>query len=414
MDRFCELAADICGARIALGRLVVEGGHRGGAPVTLRVARVNSLLNVALDADAIARYLSAIGFEVAEHEPTAAELTVTIPTWRPDCTAEIDLVEEVGRHHGYDKSGRRVPTPTQAGELTPTQRGRRRIRRVVEGAGFTETMPMPFLAPGDLARAGLDDDGIELVNPLVAEESILRTSLLPGLLKVVAYNQAHRADLVRVYELGRVYGTSDGDLPAEHERLALAEAGFGADPPAAVAATTLLHRIANELGLQGLSVRNAELRGLHPTRAAEVHFRGRPIGEVGEVDPGVLDAYDVAGRVAWVQLDVEPVIAAVGSVARYEPISRFPTSEVDLAFVVADEVPATDVQRTLAKAGGALLRGVRLFDVFRGDQLGTGVRSLAYGLRFQADDRTLTDAEVAEVRAACIAAVTDAHGAELR
>ncbi len=413
LDRFCQLAAEICGAEIAAGAVVVDGGRTVPEPVAVRVARVNRLLNLDLSADDIVALLDPIGFEATVAGD--GQLSVRIPSWRPDSTAEIDVVEEIARHHGYDKSGRRVPTPTQAGELTPAQRGRRRIRRALEGAGFAETMPNPFLAPGDIARAGLGDaEGISLVNPLVAEESILRTSLLPGLLNVIAFNQAHRAVAIRPYELGRVYRPADGDLPDEPEQVAAAEAGFGPDDGAAIAATRLVHRLAAELGLRGLTVVNAARPGLHPTRSAEVRFRGRTIGEVGEVDPLVLDRHDIAGRVAWLQLDVAPILDALGSVARLSPVSRFPSSDVDLAFVVADDVAATDVARTLTKAGGSLLWSLRLFDVYRGDRLGDGVRSLAYGLRFQAQDRTLTDAEVAEVRQSCIDAVVKAHGAELR
>ena len=339
---------------------------------------------------------------------------VRIPTWRPDSTAEIDVIEEVARHHGYDKSGRRVPTPLQNGELTPRQRGRRAVRRVLQGAGFTEAMPNPFLAPDDLERAGLNDKGISLANPLVAEESVLRTSLLPGLLKAVAYNQAHRAEIIRLYELGSVFAPSGDELPEERELIAAVEAGFGPDDGAAVQATRLLHRFAAGLGLQGITVANATRHGLHPTRSAEVHFRGRTIGEVGEVDPSVLASYQVSGRLAWLQLEAEPLLAALDRVAKYSPISRFPSSDVDLAFVVGDEVAATAVSRTLSKAGGPLLRSVKLFDVYRGERLGDGVRSLAFGLRFQADDRTLTDAEVAEARQKCIDAVVKHHGAELR
>ena len=415
LDRFVELAVEICGAEVATGAVIVDGNVATSQPVEVRVARVNQLLNTDLDAATIAGLLEPIGFGPEMSQGAASEtVTVTIPSWRPDSTVEIDVIEEIARHHGYDRSGRRVPTPTQAGTLTTTQLGRRRIRHVMQGAGFTETMPNPFLAPGDIERAGLADEGISLVNPLVAEESILRTSLLPGMLKTVAYNQAHGSEAIQVYELGRVYNAGDGDLPDEPELLAAAGSGFGPADEAAVVATRLAHRLATELGLKGMSITNKERPGLHPTRSAAIMFRGKVLGEVGEVDPGVLEAYEVAGRVAWLQIAVAPIVDALQSVAKFRSVSRFPTSEVDLAFVIADEVPATDVVRTLNKSGGALLRSVRLFDVFRSEQLGAGVRSLGYRLSFQADDRTLTDAEVAEARQGCIDAVAKSHNAQLR
>ncbi|MEZ5408718.1 MAG: phenylalanine--tRNA ligase subunit beta [Acidimicrobiales bacterium] len=416
LDRFAELAVDLCGATVASGRVVADGNRPTRSPITVRVPRVNMLLNTALTAEEIAGYLNPIGFEAT---PTSdSELQVTIPSWRPDSSGEIDVVEEVGRHHGYDRSGRRVPTSAQGGRLTPLQQARRRVRRSLLGAGFSEAMPNPFLAPGDLERAGLDQAAISLVNPLVVEESVLRTSLLPGLLKSVAHNQSHRARTIRLYELGRVFAPSEAELPDETELVAAVEAGFAADAgpgaTAAEAAVRLVHRMAGELRLAGLTVVNKARPGLHPTRSGEVVFRGRTIGEVGEVDPEVLERYDVAGRVAWVQLAVEPIVAAQETIPRYKPLSRFPSSDVDLAFAVADEVPATDVARTLRKAAAGLARSVDLFDVFRSPQLGEGRRSLAYTLRFQADDHTLTDAEIAEARQACIDAVVKTHHAELR
>jgi phenylalanyl-tRNA synthetase beta chain len=412
LDRFAELAVELCGATAAPGAVVADGGLPARSPITVRVPRLNQLLNLELTAEQVAGYLEPIGFE-----PTAAgegRLQVRIPSWRPDASAEIDVVEEVARHHGYDRSGRRVPTPAQGGRLTPAQRGRRRLRQALLGAGYSEAMPNPFLAPADLERAGLADAALSLVNPLVAEESVLRTSLLPGLLKAVAHNQAHRARGIRLYELGRVFAPSEAELPEEWELVAAIEAGFTPEDRAAEVAARLVHRLAAELRLSGLTLVNRAQPGLHPTRSAEVVFRGRLLGEVGEVDPGVTDRYGIAGRVAWLQLAVEPIVAALDTVPRYRPLSRFPSSDVDLAFVVADAVPATDVARTLRKAGAGLLRSVQLFDVFRAGQLGPDRRSLAFTLRFQADDRTLTETEIAEARQACIHAVVSAHQAELR
>lgn len=412
LDRFVELAVEICGATVATGAVIELGGMVETDPILVRTDRTNTILNTALSADAMAGLLAPIGFAST---PADGGLTVTVPSWRPDSTLEIDVIEEIGRHHGYSKSGKRVPTPTQAGSLTPAQKGRRRVRRTLLGAGYAEAMPMPFLAPDDLARAGLPADGITLANPLVAEESVLRTSLLPGLLKAIARNQAHRIDAVRLYELGRVYEPSDEALPDEYELVSAIESGFGSGKETAAAAgVKALYRFAAELGLNGLAIANAEVAGLHPTRAAEIRFRGKVVGAVGEVDPRVLENYDVSGRVAWFEMQVAPVLGALETSPRFKQISLYPSSDIDLAFVTPNDVAATDVARTIKKAGPGLIRSVRLFDVFRAEQLGDDVRSLAYQLRIQADDRTLTDEEVAELRRRCIEDVRKAHGAELR
>ena len=273
-------------------------------------------------------------------------------------------------------------------------------------------MPMPFLAPDDLARAGLNAQGLTLANPLAAEESVLRTSLLPGLLKAIARNQAHRIDQVQLYELGRVYQPADTELPAEYELVAATGSGFGDD--AAAAGVRALYRFAADLGLQGVMVENAEVAGLHPTRAAEVRFRGKIVGAVGEVDPRVLENYDVAGRASWFELQVAPLLVALESSPKFKSFSLYPSSDIDLAFVTPNDVGATAVARTINKAGSGLIRSVHLFDVFRSEQIGDEARSLAFQLRLQADDRTLTDGEVAEIRQRCIDEVAKAHGAELR
>ncbi|MDH3293531.1 MAG: phenylalanine--tRNA ligase subunit beta, partial [Acidimicrobiia bacterium] len=426
LDRFVELAIEICGAKVASGVVVTEGELKVPPPVEVRVDRVNLLLNTDLtDAD-ITSLLDPIGFTSEPVPGSQGTLLVTIPSWRPDSSLEIDVIEEIARHHGYDKSGLRVPTPTQAGRLTPAQIGRRRIRRALLGAGYSEAMPMPFLAPDDQDRAGLAGRALTLANPLVAEESVLRTSLLPGLMKSIGRNQSHRNPPVKLYELGRVFAPvadeSESELPNEYDVVAGCQSGFadGADggETAAESAVKALYRLAAELGLQGLTIANADVDGLHPTRAATVRFRGLDIGSVGEVDPRVLDNYEIQGRVAWFALRVEPILAALESAPRYKQISLYPSSDIDLAFVVPDEVPATDVVTTLRKAasrsGGDLLQSVELFDVYRGEQLGEGRRSLAYRLRFQASDRTLTDEEVAAVRQQCIDAVVKYHDAQLR
>lgn len=417
LDRFVELAAEICGATINTGSTIEVGGLQPPTTVTVRPDRVNMILNTALSADEMVSLLEPIGFKATPADGGA--LSVVVPSWRPDSSIEEDVVEEIGRHNGYSKSGKRVPTPTQAGGLTPGQHGRRRIRRTLVGAGFAEAMPMPFLAPDDLAKAGLPTEGITLSNPLVAEESVLRTSLLPGLLKAVARNQSHRIEQVRLFEVGHVFQPSDAELPDEYDVVAALASGFGpgddqGNESAAQAAVKALYRFAGELGLEGLQLTNTEVAGLHPTRAAEVRFRGKVLGAVGEVDPSALENYDVSGRVSWFELRVDPILAALGSASKYKPVSLYPSSDVDLAFVTPDDVAATDVSRTIKKAGNGLIRSVTLFDVFRAEQLGEGKRSLAYQLRLQADDRTLTDEEVAAVRQRCIDDVAKAHKAQLR
>jgi len=416
MQRFMQLAVQ--GGATAVGGCIDEAGVTpSSAPVRVRATKINSIMGTDLPSDVIAAHLTSIGFGV-EGVPNSAteagdnfELDVTVPTWRWDTTSETDIAEEVARMYGYENIVRTVPAASLTGSLTPYQQDRRHIRQVLVGAGCDETLPMPFLAPGDLRAAGLAEVGVSLTNPLVAEESVLRTSLLPGQLKAVAYNQSYGNPPPRFFEIDHVFMPApEGSLlPDEREYLAVALAGEEA--PAAVAILDLLERT---LALPNVQLRPASPPGMHPTRSAEVVIAGRVRGHVGEVDPEVLMNYEVSGRVAWLELDLEAVLNGPHGNRKYRPVSKQPKSNIDLAFEVSDGVAASAVKSQLRRAGGQLLVSVELFDVYRGDGVADGSRSLTYRLRFQAQDRTLTDGEVAKLRNECIMAVAKKTKATLR
>ena len=412
MQRFIQLASEL-GVTAVPGYVDVSGNTPDRTPLNVRSAKINGLLGTDLSASEMAGYLSSIGFgtDVVVSDSGTEDLAVTIPTWRWDTETETDVAEEVARLHGYENIVRTVPRGELPGGLSDYQVRRRLVRQVLVGCGCDETFPMPFLAPGDLLKAGLADNGVTLSNPLVAEQSVLRTSLLPGQLKAIAYNQSHRCAEVRFFEIDHVYlpPLPDQLLPDEREYLAVALAG--SEAPEAVAVLDLLER---ELGLPNVVLRSASPPGLHASRSAEVMVAGRVRGVVGEVDPVVLDNYGVAGRVAWLELDLGELLGGPRSNRKYSPVSKYPSSDIDLAFEVPDGVAAAAVESSLRKAGNTLLTDIELFDVYRGEGLPTGTRSLAYRLRLQAHDRTLTDAEVADVRQTCIDVVAQRHGVSLR
>ncbi|MEY3926000.1 MAG: phenylalanyl-tRNA synthetase beta chain, partial [Actinomycetota bacterium] len=220
--RFAELL------RLTCPDLVVHEGMSDArtphlpAPTTeldLRLLQVDRVLGQKLDAAGVRRVLAPLGFGVNDGEET---VSVTVPSWRPDCVTEIDLVEELARHIGYENLGKIVPTSPVHGRLSDIQIRRRLTRQVVRSLGLSEAMPNPFLAPGDQASVGVDESrALRLANPLVAEESMLRTSLRPGLLKAVAYNQSHRADNIALFEIGHVYPQGSEQLPDEYEALCI-------------------------------------------------------------------------------------------------------------------------------------------------------------------------------------------------
>ncbi len=232
--RFVELLRHTCPEAVLHSEVDARGVLPDRSPVRLRRSRTNSLLGTDLPRPEIGALLASIGFEVSTGDDD--DLLVTVPTWRYDCTVEVDLIEEVARMHGYSRIAKTVPKSPHPGGLTQRQQDRRLVRQVLVGLGASEAMPNPFLAPGDLGRAGLDPRGITIANPLASEESVLRTSLLPGLLKAVAYNESHRNAGVQLFEIGHVYGVpAPGEpLPDEREMLGVALAGRDATAARAV------------------------------------------------------------------------------------------------------------------------------------------------------------------------------------
>lgn len=406
-DRFCQLAAEICGTTTEVVQVDVRGELPERPAVRVRTQRINQILGTDLTRDRVVALLDPIGFSSVA---VGDDLDVTVPTWRFDSATEIDVIEEVARHEGYDRMPRRDLTEPRAGRLAGRQIERRGLRRLLCGLGLAEVLPLPFLAPGQLAAVGLDPHGIELVNPLVADESILRTALLPGLVGAVAHNHARRQFGVGLWEIGHVFlPPPEGRvLPDEQEHLGVIIAG--SEAPAAVEVWQI---VAGRLGLADVSVENADLPGLHPTRGARLLASGVAVGVVGEIDPTVLARHDITERVAYLELDLDAVQSVPRRSGTYRQISRFPSSDIDLAFEVPDDVSAIAAEQTLRSASD-LVWSVRLFDTYRGAPVAEGARSLAYAVRLQATDRTLTDAEVAEARSALITAVESTHGATLR
>jgi phenylalanyl-tRNA synthetase beta chain len=405
MSRFAELL----GASLEDGVASATGTLPDRPVVRVRTARVARLLGTDLGAARIIEVLEPIGFHTS---PAGDDVDVTIPSWRYDCASEIDVIEEVARHHGYTALGRTLPRAATTGSLTPRQTERRRLRATLVGRGLSEAMPMPFLAPGDLARCGLPDDGITIANPLVAEQSVLRTSLLPGLVGAVAYNWSHRNHGVRLFEIGHTFNrptVADADLPDEREHLGAVLAGLDATE-----AVHLWRVIAEVLGFTEVTVENADLPGLHPTRAARLLLGALEVGRLGEIDPAVLEAHSIGERVAYLEVDLDTLLDQPHGEHIYRPFSLYPSSDIDLAFEVDEHVPASAVEDAIRAVGGELLWSVRLFDVFRGGSVAEDRRSLAYTLRLQAQDRTLTEADVAAVRTTIIDAVESSLPATLR
>jgi phenylalanyl-tRNA synthetase beta chain len=436
--RLVELLARHTGGVALPGSLEHIGALPERPRIRLRTARVNAILGTELTDHQVRRYLEPLGFTCSEAGSGSTD--VVVPTWRPDCSREIDLIEEVARHHGYSAIPRTRHLSPRVGGLTKYQRDRRLVRATLVGLGASEAWTSSLVPPDDhallgpvgaelagavlagagtsgaeLAGAELAGAVLELEDPLAREESTLRASLIPGLTRAVAANAAHQEADVRLFEVGRVFGPpAPGDeLPSEREMMGLALALPDDDAAAAVRAWRCL---ASALRLVPVDLEAASPPGMHPTRSARLVVPGgAELGAVGELHPALLEAEGLGGRrVGWLELDLAALHGAPRRSEQVQPVSRFPSAQIDLAFVVDEAVPAGAVEATLGAAAGTLLAGIVLFDVYRGAQLGPGRRSLAYRLSLAALDHTLTEAELARLRSACVAAVESAHQAQLR
>lgn len=384
--------------------------------VELRPGQASMLLGVKLSSADVREALGRLRIPATEEgERVAAE----IPSYRVDVTREVDLIEEVGRSVGYEKVPSTLPGVRQAGGLSVDQRLRRRIADLLAGAGLWENHAVPFASAEDLALVP-GRPPVRMANPISADDAGLQTSLLPGLLRAAMRNVAHRRPSVRLFEIAVTFAAGDPD-PVEEERVAALLTGpVGEGWPAEqrdhdfLDAKGLLEHLVEGLAAVGLELGDPPGPPWHPGRSAVVTIGGEPAGEVGELHPRVARRFDLPARVAAFELRVAPLVAASGAEPRYRDVSRFPPVHRDVAFVLDAAVPAGAVRAALVEAAGDLLDRAALFDVFEGQPLPEGKRSLAFSLDFRAPDRTLTDQEVEDrVRAIADRLATDL-GADLR
>src|SRR5215213_8983261 len=403
-ERAMELLAEVAAARVAADAVDVYPAPVERARIRLRTHRVNAVLGTDLDAEDVWASLAPLGIELDgtdTESPGDDSVVAVAPTFRPDLEREIDLVEEVARRIGFDRIGRTLPsTHGQVGILTTRQQERRLVADALVGAGLSEAITLSLVSPADLERAGAPlDRVVRATNPLRAEESVLRTAVLPGLLRAVAGNKAHGLADVGLFEMGRVFllparpRAGDSPLPDEPEHVALAWAGavrrcpVEDDRPVDVYdALDAVRVVLDALGIDDVTLQPDTVTGYRAGRAARIVVDGRDAGTVGEIAPDVLTALGLDAPVVAAELVLDTLLDAVRRDRTFRAPSRFPASSVDLAFVLADTVASADVLATLRTAVGDQLEDVRVFDVFTNDAIGAGRRSLAFALRFRMPD----------------------------
>lgn len=421
IERATELLLAIAGGRPGpvIETSTIEGEYTRPA-VTLRRARIGRLLGIEIADARVERILSRLGMTVTN---TPDGWLATPPSWRFDIAIEEDLIEEVARIYGYDE----VPTRAPAGDLAPTLPSEERLaddllRRTLAARQWQEALTFAFLDKSLLATWGLDQDTVDLANPLSAELGTMRTSLLPGLVQVLAYNRARQNERLRLFELGRSFRARSGQSPDERDQLAMALSGPVADEGwGAPRRLADFHDLKGDLealiGLGGEGARwrfepVADIPWLHPGQAARIFRDDEMVGQCGSLHPALLKALGLDDNVLVAELALDALRSA--RVPSAQPLSRFPSVRRDIAIVVAETVAWADVEQAVRAAVGEDLEHLLVFDEYRGPGLSNGVKSLAIGLILRNPSRTLTDKEADAAVTGTLAALKLRFNAELR
>ena len=424
LDRAARLIAELGAGQVASGVLDAYPVPRRPLAVPLRLDRIQRVVGVCPPRPVVASILRGLGFPGTERE---GGFEVVVPAFRRDVAIEDDLVEEVARVWGYDK----IPSTLPSGTLALTRRPRHMIaqdtvRRVLTAAGCQEAVSLSLIDPAHLRHLELLPDDprvVALQNPLAADRSVLRPTLLFGLLEALATNVRRQMPDVRLFEIGRVFeGRGAGTLPREETRVGLVLTGLRAPRTwystrarvDAFDAKGAVEGIVEALGRGEVGTEPAAVSYLEHGRAVSISVQGTPVGTVGELHPDVQKAFDLAAPVFVAELSLDAIEALPSRAIQYRPLARYPGIQRDLAIVVSADVPSADVSRAIEAVRPPWLRRVALFDVYEGAQVGPGRKSLAYGLLYQADDRTLTDADVNRAHAEVVEQLRTALGAEVR
>ncbi len=416
-DRACRLLAEIGGGEIVETQIDIVANTFSPVAVNLALSDVQRLLGDRFDAATAADLLRRVHVDVTEDGDT---LDVVVPTYRPDLTRPADLIEEVARLADFDTFEATLPTGP-AGGLSAEQGRTRTLLATLRGLGLHQAVNLPFVSPDELAAfSDVVADVVAVRNPLRDDQSKLRQSLLPGLLRNVRENLNRGAGAVALFEIGRVFYArpwhEDVRVPDQPERLAMAVAGplgvaeLGSPDRYADGATALalLTAVAAQMGLK-LERDAAQPPGFHPTRTAAVEMGGASIGFAGELHPDAAAAFEIDGRVAIAELELAPLVATQPRI-EMAPISTYPHVDFDLSFEIPRSLAGSDLVEATSKAS-RLLEKVTVFDDFVHPE--SGERSIAIRYRLRASDRTLSRNEIEAQRSALIKSAASL-GARLR
>jgi phenylalanyl-tRNA synthetase beta chain len=421
-ERAVYLMELYAGGEVLEGSVEVDTLDIKPAIVTTTLEKINTVIGTQLDAKTVEDIFSRLKFEV---EVDNDVFKVTVPTRRGDITIEEDLIEEVARLYGYDNLPKTLPiAEATPGGLSEYQLKRRIVRNYLESTGLFQAVTYSLTSEDKVLQYALEKrEPIRLAMPMSEERSLLRLSIVPQLLEVVKYNAARQHDSTAVYETGAVFLAEDGqELPQEQEHLAVALTGLwhshqwqGEKKPVDFYVLKgILEGLFAKLGLQDrVEYRQAAVEGMHPGRTAEIMLDGKVLGFVGQLHPQVQRDKDLKDTYVS-ELKLRDVLEAATAPLRYQVIPRYPSITRDIALVVDKDKSAGELKTVIQEAGGVLLKEVNIFDLYEGDRLEAGKKSIAYSLRYLDPERTLTDEDVTKAHQKVLDALQEKTGAVLR
>ncbi|MFP7199908.1 phenylalanine--tRNA ligase subunit beta [Lysinibacillus halotolerans] len=420
-ERAAQMLADIAGGEVLDGTVLVDDLDKTPARVVVSPDYINSRLGMKISLEEMLSILNRLQFDV---EAANGLLIIDVPTRRQDIKIEEDIIEEIARLYGYDEIPMTLPEGNeQVGGLTPYQAKRRIVRNVLEGAGLYQAITYS-LTSDELAQkfALKTEDTTKLLMPMSEERSTLRQSLIPHLVEAASYNVARKADSVALYEIGSVFlGQTEEQLPYEEEHIAFVLTGKWVDHTWQgeklnvdfFVAKGIIESLFEKLGLTDrLSFSRTTMDGLHPGQTAAIYLDGEKIGLIGGLHPTERKQYDLKETYV-AELNLKAILAATVEDLVYAPVPRFPAMTRDIALELDRSKPAGEIVEIIRQAGTKLLKEVKVFDVYEGEKMEAGKKSVAFSLTYFDPERTLTDDEVLNAHNKVLKALTEA-GAELR
>ena len=413
-NRAVFLISEIVGGEVLKGLIDLNYSMARPSRIKVDPERINKILGMSISRNQIVGILDRLGLNIQPKE--TGFLHVTVPLRRPDLIIEEDIVEEVARLHGYDK----IPITLPRGELldnreSSDQRMQTLVKNILISCGFYECITYSFINPANLLQMRLPHDdfrmrAIPVQNPFSEEQAVMRTTLLPGLLKVIQLNSNYRELNQMIFEVGSVYEPESlplDKLPLEKVMLALAVTGLIPEPnwvtPSSEAdlftIKGALESLFGRLQIENVEYLAETIPFIHPTRCAVIMIDGEKLGFLGQLHPEVALEWDINHPVTICEIDLSVLIKRANLVPRVVPMPRYPAANRDIAVVAPREISALQLEKTIREAGGGLVSRVKLFDLYEGKQVPEGKRSLAYSIVFRSDSGTLTDTEVNKAQA---------------